>query len=41
MCTDTISESESLHDEVKQAKDPCRETSRLEWVRKDESFSPV
>jgi hypothetical protein len=24
--TDSISESEYLHDEVKQAKDPCRET---------------
>jgi hypothetical protein len=38
---DSISESESLYDEVKQAKDPCCETSRMERIRKDESFSPV
>jgi hypothetical protein len=39
--TDSISESKSLHDEVKQAKDPCRETSRMGRVRKNEPFSPV
>jgi hypothetical protein len=39
--TDSISENESFHDEVKQAKDPCRETSQMERFRKDESFSPV
>jgi hypothetical protein len=31
--TDSISESESFYDEVKQAKDLCREVSRMEWFR--------
>jgi hypothetical protein len=39
--TDTIPESEFLYDEVKQAKDPCRETSRVERVRENKPFGSV
>jgi hypothetical protein len=39
--TDSIPESESIYDEVKQAKDPCRKTSRMERVRENEPFGSM
>jgi hypothetical protein len=39
--TDTIPKSESLHDEVKQAKDPCCEETRLERARENEPIGSM